>query len=125
MDQKVEQKIIAWKNCSAINGGKVTKQVVTWVWIRSSLPKRVWRKCIDFTITNKNGKEEKYRLDEETGLREKVGDNILYYVYNTVKTRMIYRVHDSTILNTFVCSFVYLVTTRLNETFPRLLFGGI
>ena len=61
------------KNCSAVNGGKITKQVVTWIWIRSSLPKRVWRKCIDFTITNKHGKEEKYRLDEETGLREKVG----------------------------------------------------
>ena len=59
------------KNCSAINGGKVITQVVTWIWIRSSLPKRVWRKCIDFTTTDKNGKKEMYRLDEETGLKEK------------------------------------------------------
>jgi hypothetical protein len=46
------------------------------VWIRSSLPKRVWRKCIDFTITGQDGKEENYRLDEETGLKEKVDENV-------------------------------------------------
>ena len=65
-------KIYCLKNCTAINGGTVTKKVKTWIWIRSSLPKRVWRKCIDFTITGKDGEKVKYRLDEETGLKEKV-----------------------------------------------------
>ena len=55
-----------------MKGGRVTKDVNTWIWIRSSLPKRVWRKCIDFTITGPDGKKEKYRVDEETGLRSKV-----------------------------------------------------
>ncbi|XP_046846675.1 uncharacterized protein LOC124440339 isoform X2 [Xenia sp. Carnegie-2017] len=58
-------------NCTSINGGKVIKEVYTWVWIRSSLPKRLWRKCIDYTVKDSQGNEESYRLDEETGVKEK------------------------------------------------------
>jgi hypothetical protein len=50
----------------------VKKKVHTWVWVRSSIPKRVWKKCIEYTVTDKNGKKETYSLEENTGIRIKV-----------------------------------------------------
>ena len=48
------------------------KNVHTWVGIRSSIPKRVWKKCIEYTVTDKNGNKEIYSVDENTGIRTKV-----------------------------------------------------
>ena len=60
------------KNCTAINGGTVTKNAHTWIWIRSSVPKRAWRKCIEYIKTDSNGIKHKYRINEDTGIEEKV-----------------------------------------------------
>ena len=59
-------------NCTAINGGTVTKNVHAWIWIRSSVPKRVWRKCTEYIKTDFFGRKQKYRINEETGIAEKV-----------------------------------------------------
>ncbi len=63
------------------------KNVHTWIWIRSSIPKRAWRKCIEYTVTDKNGKKEIYSVDEETGTQRKV-QNIQMHTLNmqTLKT---------------------------------------
>ncbi|CAB4029528.1 Hypothetical predicted protein [Paramuricea clavata] len=56
-------------NCTSINGGIVKKKVHVWIWIRSSIPTRAWRKCVEYIVTDKNGKKETYSVDEETGIR--------------------------------------------------------
>jgi hypothetical protein len=63
----------------------VKKKVHTWVWIRSSIPnERVWKKCIEYTVTDKNGKNETYSLDENTGTRIKVYTHVCVIRYTTV-----------------------------------------
>ncbi|CAB4020784.1 Hypothetical predicted protein, partial [Paramuricea clavata] len=49
-------------NCKAINGGTVTKHVFTWFWVRSSLPKRLWKKCMDYQLKRDDGKLISYKL---------------------------------------------------------------
>ncbi|XP_028393585.1 uncharacterized protein LOC114517928 [Dendronephthya gigantea] len=58
-------------DCTPINEGEITKNVHVWIWVRSSIPKRAWRKCIEYVVTNKNGNNVTYSLDEETGTRRK------------------------------------------------------
>lgn len=48
--------------CKAINGGTVVKRVYTWFWVRSSLPKRVWRRCMEYK-TYKNGRLQWFKLN--------------------------------------------------------------
>ncbi|CAB3983921.1 Hypothetical predicted protein [Paramuricea clavata] len=50
------------QNCNAINGGVVTKNVFTWFWVRSSLPKRLWKKCMDYQVKRNDGKLISYKL---------------------------------------------------------------
>ena len=50
------------ENCKAINGGTVTKNVFTWFWVRSSLPKRLWKKCMDYQVKKDDGKLISYKL---------------------------------------------------------------
>ena len=50
------------ENCKAINGGTVTKNVFTWFWVRSSLPKRLWKKCMDYQVKRDDGKLISYKL---------------------------------------------------------------
>jgi hypothetical protein len=50
------------ENCKAINGGTVMKTVFTWFWIRSSLPKKIWKKCMDYQVRKDNGKLTSYKL---------------------------------------------------------------
>ena len=50
------------ENCKAINGGTVTKNVFTWFWVRSSLPKRLWKKCMDYQVKRNDGKLISYKL---------------------------------------------------------------
>ena len=59
--------------CQAINGGTVLKEkdnISVWFWIRSSLPKRVWKKCMEFQEKNSAGKFEIWRVED--GVRRKV-----------------------------------------------------
>ncbi len=50
------------QNCKAINGGTVKKNVYTWFWVRSSLPKRLWKKCTDYQVKSDDGKLMSYKL---------------------------------------------------------------
>ena len=40
----------------------MVKNVYTWFWVRSSLPKRVWNKCMEYKVTVAPGKEVWYKL---------------------------------------------------------------
>ncbi|CAB3989345.1 Hypothetical predicted protein, partial [Paramuricea clavata] len=58
--------------CQAINGGTVLREkdnITVWFWIRSSLPKRVWKKCMEFKEKNSAGKMETFRVED--GIRRK------------------------------------------------------
>ena len=55
-------KVYCTEHCKAINGGTVTKNVFTWFWVRSSLPKRLWKKCIDYQVKRDDGKLISYKL---------------------------------------------------------------
>ena len=48
--------------CTAKNGGTTEKNVYTWFWVRSSLPKKVWNKCMEYKVTVSPGKEVWYKL---------------------------------------------------------------
>ncbi|CAB4007966.1 Hypothetical predicted protein [Paramuricea clavata] len=48
--------------CRAKNGGTFVKNVYTWFWVRSSLPKRVWNKCMEYKVTVAQGKVVWYKL---------------------------------------------------------------
>ncbi|CAB4035578.1 Hypothetical predicted protein, partial [Paramuricea clavata] len=50
------------QNCKAINGGTVKKNVYTWFWVRSSLPRRLWKKCMDYQVKIDDGKLISYKL---------------------------------------------------------------
>ncbi|CAB4013219.1 Hypothetical predicted protein [Paramuricea clavata] len=49
-------------DCSVKNGGTFVKNVYTWFWVRSSLPKRVWNKCMEYKVTVSQGKVVWYKL---------------------------------------------------------------
>ncbi|CAB4031634.1 Hypothetical predicted protein, partial [Paramuricea clavata] len=58
--------------CQAINGGTVLREkdnITVWFWIRLSLPKRVWKKYMEFKEKNGAGKMETWRV--ENGIRRK------------------------------------------------------
>ncbi|CAB4030191.1 Hypothetical predicted protein, partial [Paramuricea clavata] len=58
--------------CQAINGGTVLREkdnITVWFWIRSSLPKRVWKKCMEFKEKNSAGKMKTWRVED--GIRRK------------------------------------------------------
>ena len=50
------------ENCKAINGGTVVKKIFTWFWVRSSLPKKLWKKCMDYQVKKDDGKLTWYKL---------------------------------------------------------------
>ena len=50
------------EHCKTTNGGTVTKNVFTWFWVRSSLPKRLWKKCMDYQVKRDDGKLISYKL---------------------------------------------------------------
>ena len=38
------------------------KNVYSWFWVRSSIPKKVWNKCMDYKVTTENGDIIRYKL---------------------------------------------------------------
>ena len=38
------------------------KDIFTWFWVRSSLPKKLWKKCMDYEVKLDNGKSIWYKL---------------------------------------------------------------
>jgi hypothetical protein len=49
--------------CQAEQGGTVEKNVYTWFWVRSSLAKRLWNKCMEYKVTQANGEVVWYKLE--------------------------------------------------------------
>ena len=52
------------KQCNDANGGTVidSKNVYTWVWVRPSLPKQVWYKCMEYQSQDEHGQIQWYTL---------------------------------------------------------------
>ncbi|XP_028413259.1 uncharacterized protein LOC114536107 [Dendronephthya gigantea] len=49
-------------DCKAKPGANVVKNVYSWFWVRSSSPKKVWNKCMDYKVSEANGDEVWYKL---------------------------------------------------------------
>ncbi len=61
--------------CQAINGGTILKKdakIRVWFWIRTSLPKRAWKRCMEFRERNTAGKLETWHVSNEGGIAKKV-----------------------------------------------------
>ncbi len=63
--------------CNAINGGTYLdpKGIYTWVWVRSSLPKRIWNRCMEYQSEDENGQIQWYNLVGDSIVPEKVRHN--------------------------------------------------
>ncbi|XP_046839746.1 uncharacterized protein LOC124433918 isoform X3 [Xenia sp. Carnegie-2017] len=61
------KKNYCYNNCQAKNGGNITKNVYTWFWVRSRIPKKIWNKCMDYKVME-NGAFVWYKI---------IGDNEL------------------------------------------------
>jgi hypothetical protein len=59
-------------DCTAKNGGTVKKDTYTWFWVRTSLPKRVWHRCMEYKVKNENGDMVSYKLLDGNTTPEKV-----------------------------------------------------
>ncbi|XP_046857622.1 uncharacterized protein LOC124451035 [Xenia sp. Carnegie-2017] len=60
--------------CKAINGGTVISnknKIHTWFWVRSGLPKRLWKKCMEYRKMDKNGKIFLWHVNKETEVPQK------------------------------------------------------
>ena len=90
--------------CQPINGGTILKEkdnIKVWFWIRSSLPKRVWKQCMEFKEKNNAGKLELWHVED--GVKRKVNGfplkirkiRLAYQtsVYKRVTHLLVYRVH--------------------------------
>ncbi|CAB4032105.1 Hypothetical predicted protein, partial [Paramuricea clavata] len=49
-------------NCKKRRNGTILKNVYSWFWVRSSIPKKVWNKCMDYKVTTPNGDTVRYKL---------------------------------------------------------------
>ncbi|XP_028392188.1 uncharacterized protein LOC114516806 [Dendronephthya gigantea] len=60
------------RKCQALNGGTVlTGQVYVWYWIRTRLPQRVYKRCMEFKMKTQAGKLETHFIDKKTGTAHK------------------------------------------------------
>lgn len=50
------------KECQTLNGGTKATNVFTWFWVRSTVPKRVWDKCMDYKVAKDDGTSVWYKL---------------------------------------------------------------
>jgi hypothetical protein len=39
--------------CQALNGGAIELNVYTWFWVRTSISKKLWTKCVDYKVEEK------------------------------------------------------------------------
>ena len=71
---KVEEIIIVTENVRQLMVVPSCK-VKFWIrshWIRTRMPKRVWKRCMEFKIKTEAGKLETYFIDRRTGTAHKV-----------------------------------------------------
>ncbi|CAB3999647.1 Hypothetical predicted protein [Paramuricea clavata] len=56
------------RECKAVNGGIILNgQVYVWYWIRTRMPERLWKRCMEFKMKTETGKVETYYIDRKTG----------------------------------------------------------
>ena len=48
-------------------------KIHTWFWVRSGLPKRLWKKCMEYRKMDKNGKIILWHVNKDTEVPQKVG----------------------------------------------------
>ncbi|CAB4037073.1 Hypothetical predicted protein, partial [Paramuricea clavata] len=59
-------------DCTAKNGGTVVKKnIYSWFWVRTSLPKSVWNRCMEYNVKNENGDMVSHRLFDGNTTPEK------------------------------------------------------
>ena len=49
------------------------KSAFVWFWVRTRMPERLWKRCMEFVVKNSAGKLEKHFIDPQTGTAKKVG----------------------------------------------------
>lgn len=59
-------------DCKKRRGGAIMKNVYIWFWVRVSIPKKVWNKCMDYKVTTENGDIIWYKLLDGNPTPEKV-----------------------------------------------------
>ena len=57
-----ETKEFCAHECKPLNGGTITTNVYTWFWVRSALPKSLWKKCMEYKVTKNSDEEVWYKL---------------------------------------------------------------
>ncbi|XP_046839650.1 uncharacterized protein LOC124433845 isoform X4 [Xenia sp. Carnegie-2017] len=70
-----------FKECEAKNGGTIKKNVYAWFWVRSRIPRRIWRNCMDYKVIE-NGNAVWYKLLGSNGVPVKgrcTKDKPLFY----------------------------------------------
>ena len=50
----------------------MTTEAFVWFWVRNRMPKRLWKKCMEFEVQNSAEKLEKHFIDSRTGIAHKV-----------------------------------------------------
>ena len=65
------KKNYCYNNCQVKNGGNITKNVYTWFWVRSRIPKKIWNKCMDYKVME-NGAFVWYKIIGDNELPTKV-----------------------------------------------------
>ena len=66
------------------------KNVYAWFWVRSSSPKKVWNKCMDYKVTTENGDTIWYKLLDGNPTPEKVKWLKLYHGSVGFNLRVLY-----------------------------------
>ena len=59
--------------CTSQNGGTINRNVYSWFWVRSALPKLLWSKCMEYKVIE-NGAPVWYKLTGDKLLPLKVND---------------------------------------------------
>jgi hypothetical protein len=59
-------------DCKKRRNGTIVKNFYSWFWVRSSIPKKVWKKCMDYKVTTPNGDTVRYKLLDRNPTPEKV-----------------------------------------------------
>ncbi|XP_028393240.1 uncharacterized protein LOC114517654 [Dendronephthya gigantea] len=57
--------------CTAVNGGTVMKKAFVWFWVRTRVPERLWKRCMEYVVKNATGHPEKHFIDPVTGTPQK------------------------------------------------------
>ncbi|XP_046839770.1 uncharacterized protein LOC124433941 isoform X2 [Xenia sp. Carnegie-2017] len=82
-----------FKECEAKNGGTIKKNVYTWFWVRSRIPRRIWSNCLDYKIIE-NGNAVWYKLLGSNEVPVKmivVPDNITMKKVPNIEGMLVYR----------------------------------